>query len=200
MRLYYSPGASSLAVHIALREADIPIQLTKVDLITKKTETGKDYLTINPKGAVPAIELDDGKLLTEVAVILQYIADQVPEKKLAPPNGTMERYRLMETLNMIATDIHKNMGPFFNPVMPDVAKAAFRANLVRYLTIIDKQLRAGDYLTGRYFTVADAYLFALSRYMRVVALDESQFPGIVTFRNRVANREMVKSAMEAEGL
>lgn len=200
MKLYYAPGASSLATHIALREAGLDFELEKVDLKSKKTASGVDFYEVNAKGAVPVLQLDDGQVLTEGAVVLQYVADQAPEKKLAPPAGSLARYRLMAWLNLIATELHKSYSPFFHPEMPEDGKTVFRGNLERYYGIVEKQLAGQDFLLGEIFTVADAYLFTVTRYARVARLDLSKWPLLQAFQERVAARPAVMEAMRAEGL
>ncbi|MCM1280721.1 MAG: glutathione transferase GstA [Alistipes senegalensis] len=200
MKLYYTPGTGSLATHIALREAGLDFELERVDLREKKTVSGGDFYQVNAKGAVPALQLDDGQVLTEGAAVLQYVADQAPEKKLAPAAGSMARYRLMAWLNLIATELHKSYSPFFNPSMPEDGKAVFRDNLNRYYAIVEKQLAGQDFLLGGDFSVADAYLFTVTRYARVARLDLSQWPSVQAFQQRVAARPAVLEAMRAEGL
>ncbi|MDR0933719.1 MAG: glutathione transferase GstA [Burkholderiaceae bacterium] len=200
MKLYYSPGASSLATHISLREADLPFEMERVDLREKKTESGKDFYQVNPKGAVPALQLDNGEVLTEGCAVLQYVADLAPEKKLAPAAGSMARYRLMEWLNLIATELHKNFSPFFNKAMLDPCKEVFKGNLNRYLAVVEKQLSSTSFLMGDTFTVADAYLFTVSRYCRFAGVDMDKYPSLQAFQQRVAARETVKEALKFEGL
>lgn len=200
MKLYYTPGASSLATHIALREAALDFELEKVDLKNKKTASGGDFYEVNAKGAVPALQLDDGQVLTEGAAVLQYVADQAPEKQLAPAAGSMARYQLMAWLNLIASELHKSYSPFFHPAMPEEGKAVFRDNLERYYGIVEKQLAGQDFLMGEMFTVADAYLFTVTRYARVARLDLSKWPLLQAFQQRVGARPAVAEAMRAEGL
>lgn len=200
IKLYYTPGASSLATHIALREALLDFELEKVDLQDKKTALGGDFYEINAKGVVPALLLDDGQVLTEGVAVLQYVADQAPERKLAPPAGSMARYRLMAWLNLIATELHKSYSPFFHPTMPEDGKAIFRDNLNRYYEIVEKELTGRDFLLGEMFTVADAYLFTVTRYARIAKLDLSKWPLLQAFQQRVEARSAVVEAMRAEGL
>ena len=200
MKLYYMPGACSLAPHIAFREAGLPFDLEKVDGATKKTANGEDYTAINPKGAVPAIKLDDGQVLTEGAAIQQYIADKAPGKKLAPAAGTMERYRLQETLNYIASEVHKGIGQLFNKTMPDDFKEAVKKGLAaKQFPFIEKALAGKDYLMGD-FTVADGYLFTVLNWTKFHNIDLSAFPNITAYMKRVAARPAVQEAMKAEGL
>ncbi len=161
MKLYYSPGACSLSPHIALKEAGIPFDLIKVDLKAKKLEDGSDYNTINPKGQVPALGLHNGDLLTEGAVIVQMIADSAPQKNLAPAHGSSERYKLQEWLNFIASELHKNFSPMFQPALSDDTKAFFKTRLEGKFKYIDQALAGRDYLMGSQFTVPDAYLFTM---------------------------------------
>jgi glutathione S-transferase len=199
MKLYYMPGACSLAPHIALREAGLPVELEQVDR-SKKTASGADYLTINPKGAVPAVRLDDGQVLTEAAIIQQYIADKVPAKKLAPAAGTPERLRLQEWLNYIASELHKGIGQLFNPAMPDDYKEAVKKGLAaRQFAHLEKALAGRDYLLGD-FTIADGYAFTVLNWTNFHKIDLSAFPNVAAYLKRVAARPAVQAAMTAEGL
>ena len=155
MKLYYSPGACSLSPHIALLEAGLPYDLVKVDLRVKKLENGDDFLKVNPKGQVPALGLDSGELVTEGPVIVQMIADQAAAKNLAPPRDSAERYILLEWLNYITSEVHKNFGPLFSPVLADEAKAFFKDRVMAKFRYVDSQLAGRDYLMGKQFTVAD---------------------------------------------
>jgi len=200
MKLYYSPGACSLAPHIALRESGLPFDLVKVNLANKTTEAGDDYWATNRKGAVPAVKLDDGQVLTEAAVIQQDIADKAPAKKLAPASGTTERVRLQEWLNYIASEMHKGIGQLFNPAMPEDYKEAVKKGLAaKQFTYLDKMLAGRDYLMGD-FTVADGYLFTVLNWTNFHKIDLSAFPNIVAYMKRVAARPAVQAAMNAEGL
>jgi len=200
MKLYYSPGACSLSPHIALREAGLPVELVKVDLRAKKTEKGDDYAAINPKGSVPAVQMDDGSVLTEGAAIVQHIADQAPGKKLAPANGTKDRLRLQEWLNYIASEVHKGIGQLFNPAMPEEYKTAVKNNLAaRQLPYLEKALAGRDYIMGD-FSVADAYLFTVLNWTKLHKIDLSAFPNITAYMTRMAARPAVQEAMKAEGL
>jgi glutathione S-transferase len=199
MKLYFMPAACSLAPHIALREAGLQFDLERVDQ-SKKTRSGEDYLSVNPKGSVPAFRLDDGQVLTEAAVIQQYIADRVPAKKLAPAAGTPERYRLQEWLNYIASEVHKGIGQLFNPAMPNEYKDAVKKALAsRQLPYLEKALAGRDYLMGE-FTVADGYLFTVLNRTNLHKIDLSAFPNISAFMKRIAARPAVQEAMKAEGL
>jgi glutathione S-transferase len=200
MKLYYSPGACSLSPHIVLREAGIDPTLIPVNLGTRKTGTGKDFTAINPKGYVPALELDDGQVLTEGPAIVQYVADRVPEKNLAPKAGTMERYRLIEWLNFISTELHKGFGPLFNPDLPDAAKAIFTKKLGERLAWVDKQLAGKDYLMGNSFSVADAYLFTVTDWGKYLNIPIEHLPNLSAFMARMAGRPAVQAALKAEKL
>ena len=200
MKLYYSPGACSLSPHIALREAGLPVELVMASTKTKKLADGSDYLAINPKGQVPLLELDNGERLSEGPAIVQYIADQVPDKHLAPPAGTMARYRLMEWLNFITSELHKGFTPLFTPGVPEETKASAAAYLTKRLAWVDSQLEGRSYLMGEQFTVADGYLFTVVNWAHYVKLDISGFTHLVAFMARMAARPAVQQAMAAEGL
>lgn len=199
MKLYYAPGACSLAPHIALREAGIPFDLVKVDLVAKRTESGEDYKAINPKGAVPALGLDDGSVLTENAAILQYVADQ-GGGDLMPPMMSMKRYRVLEWLNYVATELHKGFGPLWNPATPADYKEATRQALAQKFDYLQAQIGDGPYLTGADFSIADAYAFVILNWTRVHDIDLSRWPGLTAFSGRVAQRPAVQDALRAEGL
>ena len=200
MKLYYSPGACSLAPHIAICEAGLPFAGEKVNLQTKKTESGGDFLQINAKGSVPALALDDGGVLTECAVILQYIADRAPAAKLAPPAGTFERYRLMEWLNYVSTEIHKGFSPLWNPKATPEWKAAAVALLGARLDWLARQLDGKPYLTGESFSVADAYLFTVLSWGAHVGVDLGKWPTLAAYQARVGHRPKVQQALREEGL
>ncbi|MDD5181044.1 MAG: glutathione transferase GstA [Gallionellaceae bacterium] len=200
MKLYYSPGACSLSPHIVLVESGLAFELEKVDLSAKKTGHGTDYWKVNPKGYVPALELDNGQVLTEGPAIVQYLADLVPQKKLAPAAGTLERYRLQEWLNFISTELHKGFSPLFNPKAPDDWKAVARELLGKRIGIVAKQLEGRSYLMGEVFTVADAYLFTVLSWARHVKLDLSPWPALPGYLDRVASRPAVHAALVEEGL
>jgi glutathione S-transferase len=199
MKLYYSPGACSLSPHIVLREAGLPFALERVDLQTKKTENGADYLSINAKGYVPALELDDGSLLTEGPAIVQYLADLAPASRLAPPPGGLERARLQEWLSFIGTELHKTFSPLFRPG-PEETKAAARARIAHWLAWIEPQLQARPYLLGDRFGVADAYLFTVLSWSALAQLALTDFPGVRGYLARIAERPAVQQALAAEGL
>lgn len=198
MKLYFSPGACSLHPHIALREAGLSFDLVRVDTRSHKTKDGGDYYAVNPKGYVPTLELDDGTRLTEGAVIDQYIADRKPESKLAPPNGTMERYRLQEWLNFIASELHKSFSPLFNPATPDETKAMFKDRIGKRFEIAEKALADRPYLLGDHFSVADGYLFNMIRWTQFVGIEMAPWPKLQAFFQRVGERPAVKAALEAE--
>jgi glutathione S-transferase len=200
MKLYYSPGACSLAPHIALREAGLPFEPVLASTKTHKLADGTDYHQINPKGYVPLLELDDGDRLTEAAVILQYIADQVPDRKLAPPSGTRERYRLQEWLNFISSELHKGMGPLFNPAMPEEAKGMARAKVGERLRWVDGELTGKTFLNGDSFSVADAYLFTVMNWTKHVGVDTAAMGNLSAHQQRIAGRPSVQEAMKVEGL
>jgi glutathione S-transferase len=199
MKLYYAPGACSLAAHIALQESALPFSLVRVDLRTHKTADGRDYHSVNPKGYVPALELDDGARLTEAAVILQYIADRKPGT-LAPAFGSIDRYRLMEWLNFIATELHKGLGPLWKPTTPDAYKATVLQAVGNRFDYVAKALAKGPYLTGASFTIADAYLFTIVNWHNFLKFDIARWPALAQFQARVAARPNVRKALEAEHL
>lgn len=200
MKLYYMPGACSLSPHIVALEAGIALQMVKVDGKTKRTEHGDDFLQVNPKGYVPALQLDSGEVLTEGSVIVQYLADQKPESALAPANGTLPRYHLQEFLGYINSEIHKSYSPLFNPATPAETRDERKAYLRKRYELLDSVLMKQDWLLGEHFTGADAYLFTVTRWAQHVALDLSDFKGLTVFQQRVAARPQVRAAMAAEGL
>jgi glutathione S-transferase len=200
MKLYYSPGACSLSPHIVLREGGFDFQLERVNLKTGQTETGRDYKTVNPLGYVPALELDDGEVLTEGPAIVQYLADRVPEKRLAPPAESLARYRLMAWLNFISTELHKGFGALFNPAFPEEARAIVRAQLERRIGETERRLAGKPYILGEEFSVADAYLFTVLGWGKYVGLDLAPWPGLMDYLGRVAARPSVAAALKAEGL
>ncbi|MDP3740657.1 MAG: glutathione transferase GstA [Hyphomonadaceae bacterium] len=200
MKLYYMPGACSLATHILMRESGQTVELDKVGR-DKKTESGANFLEINPKGYVPALQLDDGEVLTENVVVHNYLADLKPGSKLAPPHGTKARLRQDELALYISTEIHKTYGAMFNPVMSDEMKQASRDRLAVRYELIEKLLADGrPYLTGENFATVDAYLFTVTRWAPGLKVDLSKFPKVMAYQERVAARPAVKAALEAEGL
>jgi glutathione S-transferase len=200
MKLYFSPGACSLSPRIVLLEAGLPFTAEKTDLKSKKTVSGADYLAVNSKGAVPALELDDGQVLTEGPVIVQYLADLKPDSGLAPRAGTFERYRLMEILNYITSELHKGFSPLFNEDIPADARKAAVDNLAKKFDWLSTHLGGKKFLLGDTFTVADAYLFTVLRWSRLVHVDLTRWPVIAAYLARVGERPKVKEAMHAEGL
>lgn len=199
MKLYYSPGACSLASHIALREAGVTFEAVKVGR-DKKTADGADYNAINPKGYVPALTLDDGQVLTEGPAILQYVADRNPSSGLAPPAGDMQRYRLQEWLGFLNSEVHKNFSPFFNPAATEPMKEMAKANVLRRLSFTEQALGSKPFLLGERFTVADAYLFTILSWSQYAGVDLGQWPALKALHARVAARPQVQAAMKAEGL
>ncbi len=200
MKLYYVPGACSMAPHIALREAGLAFDIDKMDPATRNTAQGEAYLKINPKGSVPALRLDNGEVLTEVAAILQYIADQKPGSGLAPAAGTLERYRLAEWLNYISSEVHKQIGPFFNPKLPPEWRENQIGVLSKRFAYLNERLKNQPYLMGQQFTVADTYLFVVLNWVNLFKLDISQWPALTDYLARVAARPTVQAALKAEGL
>lgn len=202
MKLFYVPGACSLSPHLVLRELDLPFKLDRIDLKAgKKCQDGRMYLTLNPKGYVPALELDDGQILTEGAIIVQYLADLKPEAKLAPPQGTFARVRLMEWMHFIATELHKNFSPLYNPKASDEFKAAWReAKVLPRLDFLAKSLEGKPFLMGDGFTVADAYAFYCLRSWTGASLkgDLSKWKVLADYVARIGERPAVKAALEAE--
>jgi glutathione S-transferase len=200
MKLYYAPGACSMAPHIVLREAGYKFDLEKVDIPNKKTAGGDDYWKINPKGYVPALKLDDGQVLTEVGVICQYLADQKADAGLAPKGGTIERYRLMEMLNFAASEVHKPVGFLFNPKMTPEMKEVLLGYIERRLSALDKMLEGKQYATGDKFSIADAYLFVVLNWTGMHKIDLGKWPNVKTYVARVGGRPKVQETLKAEGL
>jgi len=201
MKLYYSPGACSLSPHIVLKETGLPFEAVLASTKTKKLQDGTDYYTINSKGYVPTLELDDGTRLTEGPAIVQYLADQKPEAKLIPAAGTFERYRVLEMLGYLNSEIHKTYSPLFRPTThPDTRKEREEYLRRRYGLIEQRLAKHQPYLFGEQFTVADAYLFTVTNWKNFLKLDFSEFPNLLAFQDRVMARAAVKAAMTAEGL
>ena len=200
MKLYYSPGACSLSPHIVLHEAGLPFETVRTDTKTKALPGGGDYRSVNPLGYVPLLELDNGVKISEGPAIVQYIADRVPEKKLAPPNGTPERTSLQSWLNFVSSEVHKGFSPLFNPAMPEEAKGIFRERLASRFAYVDEHLAKNDYLLGKDFSVADAYLFTVSNWAPRVGVDLAPYAHVLTYRERMIGRPAVQAAMKAEGL
>lgn len=200
MKLFYMPGACSMASHIVAREAGLDVEPVKLDRATRQTADGRDYMTINPKGYVPALELDDGQVLTEGPAILQYLADQKPASGLAPAAGTMERYRLQEMLTYINGEIHKSIGALFNPKITPESRQERVDYLNKRYPLIEKQLGGKTFLFGDTFTAADAYLFVVTSWSNMLKVDLSGYPNLMAFQQRVAARQAVQKVMKAEGL
>ena len=200
MKLYFSPGACSLSPHIVLHELGLSFELVQVDLSSKKTKDGSDFRKINPKGYVPALQLDDGAILTEGPAIVQYLADQKPAAGLAPANGTFARYRLQEWLNFISTELHKQFSPLFEPASDSSQKTRQQERIGRRLDWVAARLGEGDYLMGSRFTVADAYLFVVLSWARHVGIDLGRWPALAAYQDRVGRRPHVQEALRAEGL
>ena len=200
MKLYYSPGVCSLAPHIVAHEIGLPLQIEKVDTKAKRTESGGDFLAINPKGYVPVLELDDGQFLTEGTAISQYLADRKPESSIAAPNGTLARSRLQEMLGYINSEIHKSYSPLFRAETPEETRVERKAYLHKRYTLLDGILAKQPWLLGDAFTAADAYLFVVTRWAKGAGVDLSDFHALAAFQERVAARPAVQAAMAAEGL
>jgi glutathione S-transferase len=200
MKLYFAPGACSLSPHIVLEEAGLAVETEQVNNQEKKTKSGKDYWTVNPKGQVPALQLDNGEMLTEGPVIVQYLADQKPASGLGAGAGKIERHRMQEGFNFITSELHKSFGPIFRPTTPDAYKTISRENLGKRFDWLDKQLAGKQYLMGDKFTVADAYLFTVLRWSPRVEIDISKWSNLKAYVDRVAARPKVQAAMKAEGL
>lgn len=200
MKLFYAPGACSLSPHIVLNELDLPYTVEKVDLKNHTTASGADFYTINAKGYVPALQLDNGEVLTEGPAIVQYLADQKPQVDLLPPAGSLERARVQEWLNFIGTELHKTLGALFNPSISAEAKAKTIDTFGKRLGIVEKALQGKDFLTGKSFSVADAYLFTIVNWAPKLNIDISPWPTVAEFQKRVAGRPAVQKTLKAEGL
>jgi glutathione S-transferase len=200
MKLYYTPGACSQAPHIALNEAGLQFEPVLVDLRAKKLPGGEDYFAVNPKGSVPAIALDDGEVLTENAAILQYIGDQAPASGLLPKLGDFRRYRALEWLNYISTELHKGFAPLWNPSSAPEAKDAARDLLAKKFDFVQQRLGDGPYLLGEAFTAPDAYLFVILGWTRIHQIDLSRWPGLAAYVSRVSERPAVQATLQTEGL
>lgn len=200
MKLYYAPGACSQAVHITLHEAGLDHTSERVDLRAKLTETGADYWAINPKGAVPALDLGNGEVLTENAAILQYLGDLSGDEVLLPPVGELRRYRVLEWLNFIATELHKGFGPLWNPAASIDSKEAARDMLARKFDYAEKALGAGPFVMGEHLTIADPYLFVMLNWTGFHGIDRGRWPGLVAFAERMRSRPAVDTVLRAEGL
>ena len=200
MKLYFAPGACSLSPHIVLHEAALSFEIEQVNLGSKKTKSGGDFREINPKGYVPALQLDDGEVLTEGPAIVQYVADRKPESSLAPAAGTLARYRLQEWLNYISTELHKQFSPLFNPKIAADYKEMVKERLASRFDYLVQQLAGKQFLTGEQFTVADAYLFTVLSWTDYVKVDLERWPQLKEYQARVAARPAVQAALKAEGL
>lgn len=200
LKLYYAPGACSLAPHVALREAGLEFEPIKVDLRAKKLSDGSDYWAINPKGAVPALGFDNGDVLTENAAVLQYIGDQAPSSGLLPQLGDFRRYRVIEWMNFVSTEIHKGYGPLWNPAASDEAKNGARELLAKKFDFVEQELGAGPYLLGDTLTLPDTYLFAVLGWTRIHQIDLSRWANLAAFVQRMSERPAVQAALRAEGL
>lgn len=200
MKLFYMPGACSLAPHIVANEAGIDLDLVRVDGKSKKTEQDDDYLATNPNGYVPTLVLDSGERLTEASVVVQYLADQNPDTGLMPKAGEMARYRVQEWLGFIATELHKSLGAFFKPTTPEETKTANREHLARRLAFVDKSLDGRSFLTGETFSVADAYLWTILGWAKYAGVDLAAYPNVQRFVAVVASRPAVQKSLRSEGL
>lgn len=199
MKLFYTPGACSLASHIALCESGLQFTTERVDLSNKKTEHGNDFYAVNPKGQVPTLQVEGNVILTEGVAIMQYVADLVPEKNLIPEAGKIARYHAIEWLNYIATEVHKGFGPLFNPKTPDEYKAITQAKLKAQLKYLDGILAKQMYILGDHFTVADGYLFTVLSWSKYAQIDLEEYPAVFEFMARVRDRPAVQAALKAEG-
>ena len=200
MKLYFAPGACSLAPRIVASEMGIPIETVKVDLADHKTADGRDFYTINPRGYVPALELSDGAVMTETSILVQYLADLAPTKALIPPFGTRERYYTQEWLNFLATELHKGFGPLWNASAPEETKASARARLVKVFKELDQRLGKNAYIAGSSFSVVDAYAYTLLNWAAQHKLDLLPYGHLLAWQAKVFERPKVKSALIAEGL
>lgn len=200
MKLYLKPGACSLSPHIVLRESGLAFDLATVDLAAKTLADGGDFLAVNPKGQVPTLALDEGGVLTEGAAIVQYVADRAPESGLLPPVGSLERYRVLEWLNFVGTELHKTFSPLFRPNTPDGFKDIVKQTLSAKFAVVEAGLAGKDYLTGDRFTVADAYCFTVLRWAPRIGLPLDGYPNITAYMARVAERPAVAGALAAEGI
>ena len=200
MKLYYSPGACSMSAHIALRESGLAFTAVKAPTKTHQLDDGTDYYTINPLGYVPLLELDDGTRITEGPAIVQYIADQVPAKNLAPANGTLPRYKLQSWLTFIGTELHKGFSPLFNPATPEDVKTAAKDKLMGRLKWVEGELAGKQYLLGDQFSVADGYLFTVTNWAPRVGVDITGLANLAAYRARVSARPAVQETLKAEGM
>ncbi len=201
MKLYYSKGACSLAVHITLRELNLPCEYIPVTLSTHTLPNGDDFYKVTPKGAVPALQLDNGTVLTENAVIQQFIADSHKATHLLPPVGDMKRYEILAWLNYASTDLHKNFSPFFNPKVPkEIREEAFKPVLAKKLEFLNTYFATHDYITGKQYTLPDAYVFTTLRWVGHAGLSLNDYPHVLRYFNQMKARPSVVAAMQEEGL
>jgi glutathione S-transferase len=200
MKLFFSPAACSLSPHIVLRESGLPFELVRVDMVARQTADGADYSKLNPKGQVPALQLDDGQIITEGPVIVQYVADQVPAKKLVPAVGSIDRYRVQEWLNFTCSEIHKNFGLIFKFKEVEGLAPALIGLINERLSYLEQQLTGKEYLVGNTFTVADAYMFTALSWCKFLQIDLAPLPSITAYNARIAARPAVIEALQAEGL
>lgn len=200
MKLYFSPGACSLAPHIALHEAGLHFDAIKTNTRERSTSDGSDFLAVNPKGYVPALLLDSGESLTECPAILHYIADRKPASGLLPPAGSMEYYRVLEWLAFIATELHKGLGPIFRPGTPEELKASTRERIAARLSWVASRIEGREFAVGNHFTIADAYLYVVAGWLRLAGLDPERWPALRDYHARIGQRPAVKAARQAEGL
>ncbi|MGE3876602.1 MAG: glutathione transferase GstA [Parvibaculaceae bacterium] len=201
MKLYYSPGACSLAAHIVAREAGVPVDLAKVDLASHKLEDGSNYYDVNPRGYVPALRLKDGEpVLTEANIVVQYLADQKPESGLMPKAGSTERYRAQQWLAFIATELHKSLGWFWAKDTPEATKTKLKEKLDKRFAELDDHFKSSDFLLGKNFSAADAYAFTIINWVNFLGMNLKSFPNLQAFMDRVAGRPKVQEALKAEGL
>lgn len=198
MKLFYSPGACSLASHIALQEAGLKFELTKVDTKTKTTDNSGDFWKVNPKGYVPALQLDSGQVMTECVAIMQWVADQVPDKNLIPAWTTAERYKAIEWLNFIATEVHKSFAPLWKPNTPDATKALAKETIAKRFDLLEDHFKTNDYMMGTHFSVVDGYLFTVMRWAGFHGIDMKPWPNMTKFFARIEARPAVKTALDAE--
>ncbi|TFW10237.1 glutathione transferase GstA [Oxalobacteraceae bacterium OM1] len=200
MKLYYAPGACSLAPHITARELGIPVDLVKVDIPNKKTEDGGDFWAVNPKGYVPALETEAGEVLTEAGIICQYLADQRADAGFIAPFGTPERYRQMAAMNFVATEVHKQIGALFNPALTPEMRTVQLGVIERRLKPLEQSLAGRTYAMGEQVTVVDPYLYTILRWMRIHKLDLAKWPNIAAYMERMGNRAKVQETLKEEGL
>ena len=200
MKLFYKPGACSLAPHIVACEAGVALDLVSVDLAAKKLPDGGDYFAVNPNGYVPALDIGEGPVLTEASVVVQYLADRNPSSGLMPPAGDPARYRVQQWLAFVSTELHKSFSPLFKPGTPEETKTASRTLLAKRLGFVEAALADHTYLTGETFTAADAYAFTVLRWAAPMKIDLSDFPAVQRFMAAAAARPGVQQALTEEGI